>query len=148
MPTRNGSVTATIWMTPWSESRCTRCRTAASDRPTALPMAEYGRRPSSCNCSMIRFDVSSRVTQRYSLPLTQYTTEYVSLGHVHARISDQLGHRAIPRGGRADPVLADRPGAPGGPARAGRRAALRPGGDRRRLLRAVDRAAGQGAGPG
>ena len=38
-PTCSGSVTATICMTPASSSRWTRCRTAASDRPTALPIA-------------------------------------------------------------------------------------------------------------
>ena len=37
-PTWSGSVTATIWMTPDSTSRCTRWRTAASESPTALPM--------------------------------------------------------------------------------------------------------------
>ena len=55
----SGSVTATICMTPWSSSFCTRWRTAASDRPTALPIAAYGRRPSSWSCSMIAFDTSS-----------------------------------------------------------------------------------------
>ena len=38
-PTWSGSVTATICITPASSSRCTRCRTAASDSPTALPIA-------------------------------------------------------------------------------------------------------------
>ena len=35
-PTVSGSVTATICMTPDSTSRCTRWRTAASERPTAV----------------------------------------------------------------------------------------------------------------
>ena len=55
-PTWIGSVTATICMTPASSRRCTRWRTAASDRPTALPIVAYGRRPSSCSCSMMRLD--------------------------------------------------------------------------------------------
>jgi hypothetical protein len=38
-PSVIGSVTATICMTPPSISRCTRWRTAASDSPTALPIA-------------------------------------------------------------------------------------------------------------
>jgi hypothetical protein len=38
-PSVSGSVTATICITPASCSRCTRCRTAASDSPTALPIA-------------------------------------------------------------------------------------------------------------
>jgi hypothetical protein len=37
-PTCSGSVTPTICMTPASSSRCTRCRTAASDSPTAAAM--------------------------------------------------------------------------------------------------------------
>ena len=41
-PSCSGSVTATICITPLSISRCTRCRTAASESPTALPMAAYG----------------------------------------------------------------------------------------------------------
>lgn len=39
----SGSVTATICITPWSSSFWTRWRTAASERPTALPIAAYGR---------------------------------------------------------------------------------------------------------
>jgi hypothetical protein len=58
-PSSSGSVTATICITPPSMSRCTRCRTAASESPTALPIAAYGRRPSSCSCSMMALDVSS-----------------------------------------------------------------------------------------
>src|SRR5690606_1876588 len=61
-PSVSGSVTATICMTPSSSSRCTRWRTAASERPTALPMAEYGFRPSFCSCSMIRLEMSSSGT--------------------------------------------------------------------------------------
>src|SRR5690606_24453856 len=58
-PTVSGSVTATICITPWSSSFCTRWRTAASDRPTALPMAAYGRRPSSWSCSMMARETAS-----------------------------------------------------------------------------------------
>ena len=52
-------MTATIWTTPVSTRRCTRCRTAASDSPIALPIAAYERRPSSWSCSMIAFETSS-----------------------------------------------------------------------------------------
>ena len=38
-PSSSGSVTATICITPLSISRCTRCRTAASESPTTLPIA-------------------------------------------------------------------------------------------------------------
>ena len=38
-PSSIGSVTATTCMTPESVSRWTRCRTAASDSPTTLPIA-------------------------------------------------------------------------------------------------------------
>ena len=55
-------MTATICMTPVSESRCTRWRTAASERPTALPIEAYERRPSCCSCSMIDLDTSSSPT--------------------------------------------------------------------------------------
>ena len=58
-PTVSGSVTATICITPWSSSFWTRWRTAASDRPTALPIAAYGRRPSSWSCSMIARETAS-----------------------------------------------------------------------------------------
>src|SRR4051812_10118620 len=54
-----GSVTATICMTPESVSFWTRWRTAASLRPTALPISAYERRPSSCSCSMMAFDTES-----------------------------------------------------------------------------------------
>src|SRR4051794_1003918 len=46
-------------MTPWSISRCTRWRTAASDSPTTLPIAAYERRPSCCSWSMMALDTSS-----------------------------------------------------------------------------------------
>src|SRR5215218_4987635 len=46
-------------MTPESVSFCTRCRTAASLSPTALPISAYERRPSSCSCSMMAFDTES-----------------------------------------------------------------------------------------
>lgn len=59
-PTVSGSVTATICITPWSSSFWTRWRTAASDRPTALPIAAYGRRPSSWSCSMMARETASR----------------------------------------------------------------------------------------
>ena len=53
-------MTATICMTPASESRWTRWRTAASERPTAFPIEAYERRPSCCSCSMIDLETSSR----------------------------------------------------------------------------------------
>ncbi len=43
-------------------SLCTRCRTAASESPTRLPISAYERRPSFCSCSMIAFDTSSSAT--------------------------------------------------------------------------------------
>ena len=49
-------------MTPDSVSFCTRWRTAASLRPTALPISAYERRPSVCSCSMIAFETSSSAT--------------------------------------------------------------------------------------
>ena len=58
-PSSSGSVTATTCMTPLSTSRWTRCRTAASDSPTTLPIAAYDRRPSCWSCSMIAFETSS-----------------------------------------------------------------------------------------
>src|SRR4051812_48483442 len=58
-PSWRGSVTATICMTPASSSRCTRCRTAASESPTARPIVAYGRLPSSWSCSMIPLATSS-----------------------------------------------------------------------------------------
>ena len=58
-PSSSGSVTATTCITPPSISRCTRWRTAASERPTTLPIAAYERRPSCCSCSMIAFETSS-----------------------------------------------------------------------------------------
>ena len=58
-PSSSGSVTATTCITPLSTSRCTRCRTAASERPTTLPIAAYERRPSCWSCSMIDLDTSS-----------------------------------------------------------------------------------------
>src|SRR5215471_14159836 len=61
-PSVSGSVTATICITPVSWRRCTRCLTAASDSPTALPIAAYDRRPSTCICSMIRLEISSSTT--------------------------------------------------------------------------------------
>ena len=54
-----GSVTATTCITPRSMRRCTRCRTAACDRPTAGPSFEYGVRPSSWRARMIALSVSS-----------------------------------------------------------------------------------------
>ena len=65
-PSSSGSVTATTCMTPLSISRWTRCRTAASDRPTTLPMAAYERRPSCWSCSMIALETSSRGMPRRS----------------------------------------------------------------------------------
>src|SRR5680860_1074279 len=59
-PSSSGSVTATTCITPWSMSRCTRCRTAASDSPTTFPIAAYERRPSCCSSSMIALETSSR----------------------------------------------------------------------------------------
>src|SRR5699024_1399886 len=43
--------------------------TAASDRPTDLPMAEYDFRPSCCSSTMIALDFSSRLPRREPLPL-------------------------------------------------------------------------------
>ena len=60
----SGSVTATICITPLSVSRWTRWRTAASERPTTLPIAAYERRPSCWSCSMIAFETSSRTWMR------------------------------------------------------------------------------------
>src|SRR6478672_2963838 len=58
-PSSMGSVTATTCITPLSMSRCTRWRTAASERPTTLPIAAYERRPSCCSSSMIALETSS-----------------------------------------------------------------------------------------
>ena len=41
-PSCSGSVTATIWITPASWRRATRCRTAASESPTARAIVAYG----------------------------------------------------------------------------------------------------------
>ena len=40
-------------------SFCTRCRTAASESPTAWPIDAYDLRPSVCNCSMIALETES-----------------------------------------------------------------------------------------
>jgi hypothetical protein len=53
------SVTATICMTPASSRRCTRWRTAASERPAGL--ADRGVRPPAVawSCSMMALETSS-----------------------------------------------------------------------------------------
>src|SRR5215218_7717759 len=61
-PSSSGSVTATTCITPASISLCTRWRTAASERPTTLPIAAYERGPSCWSCSMIALDTSSSWT--------------------------------------------------------------------------------------
>src|SRR5258708_7967113 len=58
-PTRSGSVTATICMTPASRSRCARWRTAASDRPIVFAIDVYGRRPSRWSSRMICIEMAS-----------------------------------------------------------------------------------------
>src|SRR5215208_4366407 len=58
-PSSLGSVTATICMTPASSRRFTRCRTAASERPTASAIPEYERRPSRWRASMIALETWS-----------------------------------------------------------------------------------------
>ena len=60
-PSCMGSVTATICIPPAPVSRCTRCRTAASLRPTIRPISEYERRPSSCSISTMVLEIASRV---------------------------------------------------------------------------------------
>ncbi len=68
-PSSMGSVTATTCMTPLSTSRWTRWRTAASERPTTLPIAAYDRRPSCWSSSMIDFETSSSTTPDLEDPL-------------------------------------------------------------------------------
>ena len=71
-PSSSGSVTATTCMTPPSMSRWTRWRTAASLRPTTLPMAAYDRRPSCWSSSMIALETSSSTTEAPFLPLRAF----------------------------------------------------------------------------
>jgi hypothetical protein len=80
-------------MTPPSVSFCTRWRTAASDRPTALAIAAYERRPSSCSCSMIALAMSSETGLGRC---TRHPGGSRGGGHACHRVADPDGSASTP----------------------------------------------------
>src|ERR687897_199892 len=73
-------------MIPAAWSRATRWRTAASDRPSSLPMLVKGRRPSRCRAATMRRSTAStlavldmRTTSRFFCQGTSFEVVYLSL---------------------------------------------------------------------